>query len=334
MKILVIAQHNGQSLNSATARAVSCAQAFNAAEIHVAVFTANGQNGAESDVKNVTMQAASLSGVDQVRLFDSPKNAEPTAAVLAPQVAALVEHYGAILVANTTFGKDLLPRVAGLLNVPMVTDLMTVMEPNQPGLNQPGPHQQGPREFERPIYAGNAIQRVTVPEGLPIVASIRAASWPVAEMNNTLAPINTVSSTADVPNHTRYQGVSQNDSDRPDLQAAERVVSGGRGVGAEGFTKLTALADRLKAAVGASRAAVDAGFVANDCQVGQTGKIIAPELYIAFGISGAIQHIAGIKDAGCIVAVNNNPDAAIFDVADLGLVGDWEPVVDELLKTM
>ncbi len=189
---------------------------------------------------------------------------------------------------------------------------------------------EGAHTFQRPIYAGNAIVTVEVPSADPVVATIRTASWPAANAGGN-APVETVQVEATLPTHTRFVELKAGKSDRPDLQSALRVVSGGRAFGsAENFSILYALADKLGAGVGASRAAVDAGYVPNDMQVGQTGKIISPELYVAIGISGAIQHLTGIKDAGTIVAINKDADAPIFEIADIGLVGDLFKIVPEL----
>jgi electron transfer flavoprotein alpha subunit len=216
---------------------------------------------------------------------------------------------------SSTFGKDLMPCVAALLGVPQVSDLMSV---------------EGERTFKRPIYAGNAIITVEAPAGQAVVATVRTASWKEAGTGGSAA-IEAVGVDASLPSHTRFVGLAAGGGDRPDLQSAKRVVSGGRGVGsAENFDIIYRFADRLGAAVGASRAAVDAGYCPNEMQVGQTGKIIAPELYVAIGISGAIQHLTGIKDAGTIVAINKDPDAAIFEIADIGLVGDLFQVLPEL----
>jgi electron transfer flavoprotein alpha subunit len=238
--------------------------------------------------------------------------------VLAPQVAVLAQGYDVVLGPSTTFGKDLMPRVAALLGVPQVSDLMSV---------------EGPRRFTRPVYAGNAIVTVEVPVGTRIVATVRTASFkPAAAGGN--APVEAASVAAELPAHTRFVELrAGGGGERPDLQTARIVISGGRGVGSEAnFALLYGLAGKVGAAVGASRAAVDAGYVPNDMQVGQTGKIIAPELYMAFGISGAIQHLTGIKDAGLIVAINKDAEAPIFQVADIGLVGDLFQVIPELDK--
>jgi electron transfer flavoprotein alpha subunit len=208
-----------------------------------------------------------------------------------------------------------MPCVAALLGVAQVSDVMAV---------------DGSHAFKRPIYAGNAIVTVEVAADRTVVATVRTASWPEAAIGGNAAIENATLDVA-LPAHTRYVGLAAGASDRPDLQSARRVVSGGRGVGsAENFKIIYALADRLGAAVGASRAAVDAGYVPNELQVGQTGKIIAPELYIAVGISGAIQHLTGIKDAGTIVAINKDGEAPIFDIADIGLVGDLFQLLPEI----
>jgi electron transfer flavoprotein alpha subunit len=248
-----------------------------------------------------------------------PANVHPLAAVLAPQVAALARDYSHVLVASTTFGKDLLPRVAALLDTPQISDLMAV---------------ESERRFRRPVYAGNAIVTVEVAPEYKVIATVRAASFAAAP-NGGSASIEAVTLAAALPTHTRFVGVESGATDRPDLQSAARVVSGGRALGsAENFKHIYSLADKLGAAVGASRAAVDAGYVPNELQVGQTGKIIAPELYVAIGISGAIQHLTGIKDARTIVAINKDAEAPIFEVADIGLVGDLFAILPELEKAL
>ncbi|MFL6577567.1 MAG: electron transfer flavoprotein subunit alpha/FixB family protein, partial [Povalibacter sp.] len=220
---------------------------------------------------------------------------------------------------STTFGKDLMPRVAALLGVGPLSDIMAV---------------ESPYRFRRPVYAGNAVVTVEASSDKKVVATVRVASFQAAASGGN-ATIESVTSTAEIPTHTRFVERSAATSGRPDLQTATRVVSGGRAVGsAENFKVIVALADKLGAAVGASRAAVDAGYAANDLQVGQTGKIIAPELYVAVGISGAIQHLTGIKDARTIVAINKDPEAPIFEVADIGLVGDLFTILPELEKQL
>jgi electron transfer flavoprotein alpha subunit len=307
-RILIVAQHDGAALSSATARALACAREIGV-PADVLVW------GAPGATEGIATQAARLEGVARVRTLARAENAAPLAAMLAPQIASLAGEYSHLLAAATTFGRDLMPRVAALAGAPMVTDVMKAL---------------GPREFERPIYAGNAILGVRVPDGVPVIATVRSASYrPVGEQDAP-APVEPLEVSAEIPAHTRYVELRAGAKDRPDLQAASKVVSGGRGVGsAENFALIFKLADRLGAAAGASRAAVDAGFVPNDMQVGQTGKIIAPELYIAVGVSGAIQHLAGIKDAGTIVAINKDADAPIFEVADIGLVADLFKAVPE-----
>jgi electron transfer flavoprotein alpha subunit len=259
--------------------------------------------------------AAGIDGVSKVLTVEAAHNASPLAAVLAPQIAAAAADYDYVFGPSTTFGKDVMPRAAALLGVGQVSDIMAV---------------DSPRSFKRPVYAGNAILTVDVPEGTKIVATVRTASWKEAATGNS-APIEALAITAEIPNHTRFIELASAASERPDLQSAKKVISGGRGVGsAENFELVYKLADKIGAGVGASRAAVDAGYVANDMQVGQTGKIIAPDLYMAFGISGAIQHLTGIKDAGTIVAINKDPEAPIFEIADIGLVGDLFEIIPEL----
>ena len=306
-KVLVIAEHLDGKLNASTAKTVSAAAAVNADAIDVVVLAA--------DPSAVAAEAAQIAGVTKVLAVANAANANAIAQVLAPQIARIASGYTHVFAPSTTFGKDLLPCVAALLGVNQVSDLMSV---------------EGPHTFKRPIYAGNAIITVDVPADQTVVATVRTASWPEAGKGGSAA-VEAASVDAALPTHTRYIGLAAGKSDRPDLQSAKRVVSGGRGVGsAENFKVIYALADKLGAAVGASRAAVDAGYVPNELQVGQTGKIIAPELYVAVGISGAIQHLTGIKDAGTIVAINKDGEAPIFEIADIGLVGDLFTLLPEL----
>lgn len=305
--ILVIAEHANQQLNSSTARAVACASAIGGS-VSIAVLAQNGQAVADS--------AATIEGVSRVLLIEHETNEHALAATQAPQLAAIASEFSHIIAPNSTFGKDLMPRLAALLNLPMVTDIMAVHDANT---------------FDRPIYAGNAVTTVQVPADTAVIATARCASWPPVAAEQAAASIDVIATDATLPSHTRFVSLKSEQGERPDLQAAERVVSGGRGLGAaEHFSLVEALADKLGAGIGASRAAVDAGWVANDLQVGQTGKIIAPSLYIAAGISGAIQHLAGIKDAGTIVAINKDPDAPIFEVADIALVADIHQALPEL----
>ena len=306
-RVLIVAEHLSGKLNPSTAKCVSAAQALQPGAIDIVVLAA--------DPSAIAAEAAQIAGVARVLAVANPANANPLAQVLAPQVAQLADGYSHVFGPSTTFGKDLMPCVAALLGVAQVSDVMAV---------------ESSHVFKRPIYAGNAIVTVEAPADRSVVATIRTASWPEAARGGSASVENTTVD-ATLPGHTRYIELAAGASDRPDLQSARRVVSGGRGVGsAENFKIIYALADKLGAAVGASRAAVDAGYAPNDMQVGQTGKIIAPELYIAVGISGAIQHLTGIKDAGTIVAINKDPECPIFEIADIGLVGDLFKLLPEL----
>jgi electron transfer flavoprotein alpha subunit len=311
-RILIVAEHDGTHLNPSTAKCVTCAAGIPDAQISIAVFAA--------DAGAIASQAAALNGVARVLAVENPANAHLLAAVLAPQVAALAGSFSHVLGPSTTFGKDLMPRVAALLDTPQISDIMAV---------------ESATRFRRPIYAGNAIVTVEAPAGEKVVGTVRTASFQAATTGGSAA-IEPTAVSARLPSHTRFVSVTAAKTDRPDLQTATRVVSGGRALGsAEAFQKtLYGLADKLGAAVGASRAAVDAGYAPNELQVGQTGKIIAPELYVAIGISGAIQHLTGIKDARTIVAINKDSEAPIFEVADIGLVGDLFQIVPELERLL
>jgi electron transfer flavoprotein alpha subunit len=310
-KILIVAEHDGSALNPSTAKCVTCAAAIDGAEIDVVVLAAS--------TSDIAAEAAQLSPVARVITIERAENEKPLAAVFAPQVAAAAGGYTHVFGPSTTFGRDLMPHVAALLGVNQVSDIMSV---------------EGSHKFKRPVYAGNAIVTVEAPEGSVVVATVRVASWEAAAGGNA-ATIEAGDATIALPSHTRYVGLESDASDRPDLQTASRVVAGGRALGSpENFELINKLADALGAGVGASRAAVDAGFCANDLQVGQTGKIIAPDLYIAIGISGAIQHVTGIKDAGTIVAVNKDGEAPIFEIADIGLVADLFDVVPALTEAL
>lgn len=307
-KVLIIAEHDGSQLNPATAKCVRCAHDLGESDITVVVFAA--------EPATIAAEAAKIDRVQTVLTVTHSAHTQLLSANIAPQVAAIASPYSHIFGPSTTFGKDLMPRVAALLDAAQVSDIMAV---------------DSARCFKRPIYAGNAIVTVEVEPGAPVIATVRTASFEAAATTESLAAIEAISPEVTLPQHTRFVSMSAARSDRPDLQTANRVVSGGRALGsAENFQILYSLADKLGAAVGASRAAVDAGYAANDMQVGQTGKIIAPELYLAFGISGAIQHLTGIKDARTIVAINKDPEAPIFEVADYGLVGDLFQIVPEL----
>ncbi len=315
-KVLLIAEHANGKLNPATARALTAA--IEIGPVSLAVFAADPGDSSHG----VAAEAAELTGVAEVVTVAGPQFAHALAATLAPELAALAKSggYTHVLAPSTTFGKDLLPRVAALAGAPQVSDLMAVVDA---------------RTFKRPIYAGNVIVTVQVPAGVTVFATVRGASFVAAPGAAPAAPIRAVPATTAAPSHTRFIGLEGASADRPDLQSAARVVSGGRGVGSkENFAVIYRIAEVLGAAVGASRAAVDAGFVSNDLQVGQTGKIIAPDLYLAVGISGAIQHVTGIKDARTIVAINKDPEAPIFEVADLGLVGDLFVLLPELERAL
>ena len=310
-KVLILAEHDGAVLNPSIAKCVSCAADLKAETVDIAVFgDACGP---------VAEQAAALNGVTRVLTVERAENAHQLAAILAPQFAELASDYAYLLGPSTTYGKDVMPRVAALLGVGQLSDVMSV---------------DGPYTFKRPIYAGNAITTVQAPADKPVVATVRVASYQAVATGGA-ATIEAANPVCALPDHSRFRELKSGGGDRPDLQAANIVLSGGRGVGSEeNFELLYRLADKLGAGVGASRAAVDAGYVPNDMQVGQTGKIISPDLYIALGISGAIQHLTGIKDAGTIVAVNKDSEAPIFEIADIGLVADLFAVIPELEKQL
>ena len=309
--ILIVAEHDGRTLSVATAKCVACATTVTDAAITVVICAA--------DATGLAQQAATLAGVGTVLTVEHPVHAHPLAAAIAAQIAALAAPYTHVFGPSSTFGKDLMPRIAALLKTVQVSDIMAV---------------ESATRFRRPIYAGNAVLTVEVLDGAQVVGTVRTASFQPAAGGGS-AHIEAAAPVVEPPHHTRFVSVSAARSDRPDLQSAARVVSGGRALGsAENFQLLYGLADTLGAAVGASRAAVDAGYAPNELQVGQTGKIIAPELYLAIGISGAIQHLTGIKDARTIVAINKDPDAPIFEVADFGLVGDLFEIVPQLQKLL
>ena len=310
-KILIIAEHQNDALNQSTAKCVACAREIENSEIDILVLC--GSNTA------VANEAAKLESVKRVLTASAEENEAPIAAILAPQIVALATGYSHIFGPSTTFGKDLMPRVAALLGVNQISDIMSV---------------ENSHTFTRPIYAGGVVVTIEAPADVPIVATVRAASYQAVASTGS-ASVDSVDVNASLPNHTRFVELKTGSSDRPDLQTASVVVSGGRALGsAENFELIYKLADKMGAAAGATRAAVDAGYVPNVMQVGQTGKIIAPALYLAVGISGAIQHITGIKDAGIIVAINKDADAPIFEVADIGLVGDLFSVLPELTEAL
>jgi len=305
-RTLVIAEHDGQNLNQSTAKCVSCATAVG----HECDIIVMG-----SDIRGIAEQAAALGGVSKVIAVNAEQLGDPLAVNFAAEVVATADDYSHIMGPSTTFGRDLMPQIAARLGVNQVSDIAAV---------------EGTHHFKRPIYAGNAIVDVTAPDAVPVVATVRVASWKAAG-NDGGASIEDRTTSTGPSDHTRYIGLQSGGGERPDLQTAARVISGGRALASEeNFELIYSLADLLGAGAGASRAAVDAGYVPNDMQVGQTGKIISPDLYIAFGISGAIQHITGIKDAGTIVAVNKDAEAPIFEIADIGLAADLFTVIPEM----
>jgi electron transfer flavoprotein alpha subunit len=310
-RILIIAEHLNGQLNQATAKCVTCASKIAGATIDIVVLAA--------DPAPIAAQAAAIAGVSRVRTIANAANANAIAAIYAPQIVAIAGEYTHVFGASTTVGKDLMPRVAALLGVSQLSDIMAADDAHT---------------FKRPIYAGNAIVTVKAPAGQIVVATVRAASFAAAGGGGSAA-IEAASVAVALPTHTRYVNLQQGGGDRPDLQTARIVVSGGRALGsADAFKLVYDFADKMKAGVGASRAAVDSGYAPNDMQVGQTGKIIAPELYVAVGISGAIQHLTGIKDAGTIVAINKDAEAPIFEVADIGLVADLFKAVPEIMAAL
>ncbi|OYX88396.1 MAG: electron transfer flavoprotein subunit alpha [Xanthobacter sp. 35-67-6] len=305
MTTLLIAEHDNKTLNGVTAKALTAAIALGE-PVHVLVAGEGAGAVAEA--------AGKLSGVEKVLLADGPAYGHRLAEPLAALIVSLTGSYDAIVGPSTAMVKNVLPRVAALLDVMQISDIMKVVAPDT---------------FERPIYAGNAIQTVQSGDAKKVI-TVRTASF-AATAEGGSAPVESVAAAAD-PAVSSFVEESLSASDRPELTAAKIIVSGGRAVGSrEKFAELIEpLADALGAAVGASRAAVDAGYAPNDWQVGQTGKVVAPELYIALGISGAIQHLAGMKDSKVIVAVNKDEEAPIFQVADYGLVGDINTVIPEL----
>jgi electron transfer flavoprotein alpha subunit len=297
MAVLVIAEHDNAVLAPATRNAVTAAQQLASGSIHLLVAGLGAQNAAAA--------AARLAGVEKVLLADAPHYAHGLAEPLAALIAGLAANYAAVVAPATTFGKNVAPRIAALIDVAQVSDVVAVVSPDT---------------FVRPIYAGNALATVQSTDKIKVVTVRATAFAPAGE--DGAAAIEPLAAAAD-PATSSYVGAELSKSDRPDLTAARIVVSGGRGLASrENFVLMEKLADILGAAIGASRAAVDAGYAPNDFQVGQTGKIVAPDLYIAVGISGAIQHLAGMKDSKVIVAINKDADAPIFQIATYGLVGD------------
>jgi len=309
MPTLLVAEHDNKVLKDSTNKALTAAKALGQ-PVHILV--------AGKDCKTVADAAAKLDGVQKVLLADAPPYEHGLAEPLAALIVSLAGPYEVIMAPSTTNGKNVMPRVAAMLDVMQVSDIIKVVSPDT---------------FERPIYAGNAIQTVKSKDSKKII-TVRTASFQPAGAGNS-APVETVAAAAD-PGVSSFVGEELSKSDRPELTSAKIIISGGRAMQSrENFSKyIEPVADKLGAGVGASRAAVDAGYAPNDWQVGQTGKVVAPELYIAVGISGAIQHLAGMKDSKVIVAINKDEDAPIFQVADYGLVADLYQVVPELTEAI
>lgn len=309
MAILVLADHDNKTLNPATLKTIAAAQQIDA-DVHVLVAGC-GCNG-------VAQQAAKAAGVKQVLCADNAALENHLAENLAPLIAEGAEGYSHILAAATTTGKDVMPRVAALLDVAQVSDIIKVESSDT---------------FVRPIYAGNILATVQSTDKIKVI-TVRTTAFDAIAAEGGSAPIESIDG-GDNAGLSSFVSKQETESARPELTGARIVISGGRGMGSkENFRLLEGIADKLNAAIGASRAAVDAGYVPNDYQVGQTGKVVAPELYIAIGISGAIQHLAGMKDSKIIVAINKDENAPIFEVADYGLVGDLFKVLPELEKAL
>ena len=310
MSILVLAEHDNAALKDATLAAVTAATQLGG-EVHLLV--------AGSGARAVADAAAKVDGVAKVLLADDATLEFGLAENVAPVIEALMTGYDAVVAPSTTTGKNILPRVAARLDVAQISDVTAILSPTT---------------FERPIYAGNAIATVETSDAKRVL-TVRTTAFAKAAIGGGTAPIETIAVPGDA-GLSSHAGSELSHSERPELTSAKIIVSGGRALGSsEAFHKyIEPLADKLGAAVGASRAAVDAGYMANDYQVGQTGKIVAPELYFAVGISGAIQHLAGMKDSKIIVAINKDGDAPIFQVADVGLVGDLFTLVPELTEKL
>ncbi len=305
MSVLVLAEHDNQELKGSTLNTLTAAKQIDG-DVHVLVC-GSGCDG-------VAQAASKIDGVAKVLKCDAPEHAHPLAENIAPVIVDLAGGYSHVLAPATTFGKNVMPRAAALLDTQQISEIIAVDAPDT---------------FQRPVYAGNAIATVKSNDAIKLI-TVRGTTFDAAATEGGSASIEDVTSKGD-SGLSNFDSAELSESERPELTAAKIVVSGGRGVGsAENFAIIEKLADKLGAAVGASRAAVDAGYVPNDYQVGQTGKVVAPDLYIAIGISGAIQHLAGMKDSKVIVAINKDEEAPIFSVADYGLVADLFDAVPEL----
>lgn len=309
MAILVIAEHDTASLKSSTLNTISAAAKLGS-DVHVLVAGSGSSAAAQA--------AASVQGVTKVLHADASEFAHELPETLAPLISSLADQYSHILAPATTFGKNVLPRVAGIKDLQQVSEVIEVIDADT---------------FKRPVYAGNAIATVKSSDKIKLL-TIRTTGFDAAEATGGSASVEAVSGTG-ASDLSKFVGQELTKSERPDLTAAKVVISGGRGLGsAENFKIIEALADKIGAAVGASRAAVDSGYAPNDYQVGQTGKVVAPQLYVAIGISGAIQHLAGMKDSKTIVAINKDADAPIFQIADYGLVADLFEATKELTEKL
>lgn len=309
MSVLVVAEHDGESVKPATLNAIGAAQNLGG-DLHVLVAGEGCRGAAE--------EAAKIQGVTKVLLAESPVYAHHLAENVAPLIVKLAEAYSHVLAPATTFGKNILPRAAALLDVQQISDISAIESTDT---------------FVRPVYAGNALATVRSDDPIKLI-TVRATAFDAVGNEGGSASIETIEPTEDA-GLSSFVGQELTESERPELTTARIIISGGRGMqSGENFQMLERLADKLGAAVGASRAAVDAGYVPNDYQVGQTGKVVAPDVYIAVGISGAIQHLAGMKDSKIIVAINKDEEAPIFQIADYGLVADLFQAIPELEKEL
>ncbi|HPF47642.1 MAG: FAD-binding protein [Alphaproteobacteria bacterium] len=309
MTVLVVADHDNKDLKDSTLNTVTAAKSFNS-DIHILVAGANCGSVAEA--------ASKISGVAKILCADSAEYEHPLAETIAPLVVSIADGYDQIMVAATTTGKNFMPRVAALLDMGQISDIIAIESHDT---------------FKRPIYAGNAIATVQSSDRKKLI-TVRTTAFAAAASGDGSAAVEQIDTTANA-GLSSFVSAELSKSERPELTSAKIIISGGRGMGSgENFSLIESVADKLGAAIGASRAAVDAGYVPNDYQVGQTGKIVAPELYIAVGISGAIQHLAGMKDSKVIVAINKDEEAPIFQVADYGLVADLFTALPELDKEL
>lgn len=309
MTVLVLAEHNHSEIKPATLNTITAARKIDP-DVHLLV--------AGTNVSGAAVMAGKIHGITKVIVVDAPELEHHLAENVVPVIVDLAGSYSHILAPATTYGKNVMPRAAALLDTQQISDIIAVIDPDT---------------FERPVYAGNAIATVKSSDAKKLI-TVRTTAFDPVKAEGGQPPVENVSGKGD-SGLSSFVGADVSKSDRPELTSASVVISGGRGVGSgENFKIIEALADKLGGAVGASRAAVDAGFVPNDYQVGQTGKVVAPDLYIAIGISGAIQHLAGMKDSKVIVAINKDEEAPIFNVADYGLVADLFDAVPELTKKL